>query len=835
MEEKGMNEEHRPVKGLERRAEEADGGRDYAVISIEGMTCAGCASKIEERISGLSGVKRVAVNLASNRAQVEYDPKSIGLGDIVRAVEDLGYRTYMRKEVLRVRGMSCAACVSRVEKALKALDGVAEAKVNLASGTAAVLYDSTKLSVNDLIREIVKAGYSAEREVSGSERGLHGTTGEGDDLKLKLIFSLVTAASVMFLSMGGMFIPSLEGLGQRGLFILLFALATPVQFWPGLVFYRGAWRALRNRSADMNTLIAVGTSAAYFYSVLATFAPGFISGAGLNLSVYYDASTTIIALVLLGKYLEAGARARASRALNKLVSLQPPTAVVEKDGKEVRIPVGEVREGDVFLVRPGERVPVDGVVLEGRAYVDESLLTGESAPVEKIAGSEVIGASVNTDGFLRVEATRVGGDTVLSQIVRMVEEAQASKAPIQRLADRVASVFVPSVMAVAAVTFIIWVLFGPEPVFNRALLSMVSVLVISCPCALGLATPAAIVAGTGRAAEMGILFKGGEVLERAGRLTTVVFDKTGTLTLGRPRVHVVLAEAGIEEEYVLQMAAALERMSEHPLARALVEEAEARDIKLPEGKGFTALPGMGVEGRVGGKSVLVGNEEVMRERGIPLNGFARRALEFSSQGFTVVFVAVDGKVSGMVALIDALREEAREAVIRLKKMGLKTVLVSGDRLVAAERVANFVGIDKVMAEVKPAEKSGLVASLQRNGEVVAMVGDGINDAPALAQADVGIAVGTGTDVAREASDITLMSADLLKVPLSISLARRALRTIKQNLFWAFFYNGVGIPLAAGALYPFWGITLNPIFAAAAMAVSSLTVLTNSLRLRRFRG
>lgn len=815
--------------------QDVENRKGRTVIKIEGMTCAGCASRIEKKLSELPGVSRSAVNFASGKAQVEYDPAELELKEIVKAVEELGYRAALEKEVFYVGGMSCASCVAKVEKALMGVEGVMDVSVNLATSTATVTYDPSTVDFPRLAEAVEKAGFSFKRMRSGElAREDEETVKERRKIKVKLMFSLVMAVAIMVLSMGGMAIPGIKGLEEKKLFLILFLMATPVQFWPGLTFYRGAWRALRHGSADMNTLIAVGTSAAYAYSVLATFAPGFVSGVGMKLSVYYDASATIIALILLGRYLEAGARARASEALKKLLTLQPPMARVIREGRESVVAVEEVRQGDIFVVRPGEKVPVDGVIVEGRAYVDESMLTGESIPVEKAVGDEVVGASLNTDGFFKARATRVGGDTVLAQIVKLVEDAQGSKAPIQRLADRVASIFVPSVLTVAAITFFIWLFLGPDPAFNRALLNTVSVLVIACPCALGLATPTAIIAGTGRGAEMGILIKGGEVLERAGRLTTVVFDKTGTLTEGKPRVNGVIAAEGYRQEDVLAMAAALERMSEHPIAKAVVKEAEGRGVELPEGRDFVALPGMGVEGRVNGKKVLVGSDAVMKEHGISLDEWRELGKEISSRGNTVVYVAVDGVLAGLISMADTVRPEAARAVKGLKDMGLETVLLSGDRLPVARAVAEQVGIERVLAEVLPGEKVGVVSKLQEEGRVVAMVGDGINDAPALAQADVGIAVGTGTDVALEASDITLVGESLMNVPTAIHLARRTLRTIKQNLFWAFFYNVVGIPVAAGVLYPVWGVTLNPIFAAAAMAASSISVVSNSLRLRRFR-
>ncbi len=807
------------------------------VVRVGGMTCASCAARVEKALQEMPGVKEAAVNLASEKASITFQPGQVAVDDIVEAIRDLGYRAELERAVFGVEGMTCASCVARVEKALSGVEGVVSAEVNLATERATVLYDPQSADFGKMARAVEAAGYRLLSAAEGEEaldRERRRRERETRLLRVKLIYSAASAAVILVLSMFGMNIPGLSSLSEKARFVILFGLATPVQFWPGLTFYRAALRAARHGTADMNTLIAVGTTAAYFYSVTATFFPSFISGAGLKLAVYYDASATIIALILLGRFLEARAKGRTSEAIRRLMGLQARTARVVRDGREVEVPVEEVRVGDLVAVRPGEKIPVDGVVEEGRSSVDESMLTGEPLPVEKGHGDEVTGATLNTTGFFRFRVTRVGSDTVLAQIVRLVEEAQGSKAPIQRLADRVAAVFVPAVIGVAAATFLVWLLAGPDPSFNFALLNFVAVLVIACPCALGLATPTAIMVGTGKGAEMGILIKGGEILERAGRLDMVVFDKTGTLTWGRPQVTDVLPVEGGSEEEVLALAASVERGSEHPLAQTILQEAERRGLEPGEADGFRAYPGMGVEAAVEGKRVLLGNAGFMVRNGIGLASLEEEAERLSREGKTVVFLSSDGALRGLLAVADTLKPMAAEAVSELRELGIEVAMLSGDRRATAEAVAAKAGITRVLAEVLPADKAEEVLRLQREGHVVAMVGDGINDAPALARADIGIAIGTGTDVALETSDITLISEDLRKVATAVRLSRATLGTIKQNLFWAFFYNVIGIPVAAGVLYPLWGVLLNPIFAAGAMAFSSVSVVSNSLRLRRFR-
>jgi len=816
---------------------EDKGATSRVVINVGGMTCASCAAKVEKALQKLPGVENAAVNFASEKASVELRPGEADIENIVSAIEGLGYRARLEKAVFEVEGMTCASCVARVEKALSEVAGVVGADVNLATERATVTYNPEETDFGAMARAVDAAGYKLREPMEGEEgldRERKRRERETRLLRIKLIYSAASAVAILVISMLGMYIPGLKSISLHTRFIILFIIATPVQFWPGLTFYRGAFKAARHGTTDMNTLIAVGTTAAYLYSVVATFFPSFISGTGLELSVYYDASASIIALILLGRFLEARAKGRTSEAIRRLLDLQAHTARVIRDGEELDVPVEEVRVGDIVTVRPGEKIPVDGVVTEGRSAVDESMLTGESLPVEKGPGDEVTGATVNGTGSFLFRVARVGSDTVLAQIIRLVEEAQGSKAPIQRLADKVASVFVPVVVGIALLTFLAWLLAGPSPSFNFALLNFVAVMVIACPCALGLATPTAIMVGTGKGAELGILIKGGEILETAGRLNVVIFDKTGTLTWGKPEVTDVVPAAGKGEDELLSLAASVERGSEHPLAETLVEAAKSRGISLYDVHDFQALPGRGVVARVNGEEVRLGNAALMSESGVDLAGIEARAEELSRQGKTIVYALYGGEFRGFVAVADTLRPMAEEAVRSLKKMGVEVAMISGDRRSTAEAVAREVGVDRVLAEVLPADKAAEVARIQSEGKVAAMVGDGINDAPALAQADIGIAIGTGTDVAVEASDITLISDDLRKVATAIHLSRSTLRTIKQNLFWAFIYNVIGIPLAAGVLYPIWGVLLSPIYAAAAMAFSSVSVISNSLRLRRFK-
>ena len=805
-------------------------------LPIRGMSCASCAQKIEKGLSALDGVSDASVNFAAETATITFDADRAAPGDFVRTVRELGYEPTTENVNLRISGMHCASCVTKIEGALQSIPAVLNASVNLATEKASVEIARGLVERADLLRAVRDSGYDAEEEVAADEdkdREQLARRQEIASLKRRFTIAAIVSALVM-LGTYHRYLPGLSQIPQQTMFIVLFALTAPVQFWAGWQFHRGFWKALRHGTADMNTLISVGTNAAYLYSAAATFAPRFFIRGGMLPEVYYDTAAVIIVLILLGRLLEAIAKGRTSEAVRRLIGLQPKTARVLRGGEEVEIPVEQVAVGDLVVVRPGERIPVDGIMREGRSAVDESMLTGESLPVEKGEGDEVIGATINKTGFFHFEATRVGKDTALAQIVRLVEQAQGSKAPIQRLADKVAGIFVPVVMAIAAATFAAWYFFGPKPSLNYALLNFVAVLIIACPCALGLATPTAIMVGTGKGAENGVLIKGGEALETAHRLDVLVFDKTGTLTVGKPQVTDIMQADGFDRREVLLLAAGAERGSEHPIAQAILDKASVEGAQALTPEDFDAIPGHGIEATVDGRSILLGNPKLMAHHEIPIGGLAQDIERLAAEGKTAMLLAVDGKVAGLIAVADTLREESRAALQQLRRMGLELVMLTGDNRRTAEAIARQAGIDRVLAEVLPQDKVHQVEKLQSEGKLVGMVGDGINDAPALAQADIGIAIGTGTDVALEASDITLVSPDLRGVVTAVELSRRTMATIKQNLFWAFFYNAACIPLAAGVLYPFLGILLSPMIAAAAMAFSSVSVVTNSLRLRRFR-
>jgi Cu+-exporting ATPase len=812
---------------------------DKASVHITGMTCTTCAATIEKGLSETPGVEQADVSFASEKASIEYDPTKVDLAKIKDTVSQLGYGVATKKSIFPVAGMTCASCVARVEEALSSVLGVVSAGVNLASEKATVEYlEGTKFA--DLRRAVKDAGYELAPEVQTLEDVTTAAQRETRALRNRLIIAIVLSVSIMVIGWGPSFV---------GKPYLLWALATPVQFWAGWRFYRGAWGALRHKTADMNTLIAVGTSAAYFYSMVAVLFPGLFTAGGLEPHLYFETSAMIIALILLGRFLEARARGQTSEAIKKLVGMQPKTALVIRDGEEREIPVDDIQVGDFIVVHPGERVPVDGIVRQGYSSIDESMITGESIPVEKKVSDEVIGATINKTGSFQFEATRVGKDTTLAHIIRMVEEAQGSKAPIQHLADVIASYFVPVVIGIAITTFIIWYFAGPPPALTFAILNFVAVLIIACPCALGLATPTAIMVGTGKGAENGILIRNGEALERSSQISTVLLDKTGTLTRGEPAVTDIVAAPSSSQEDVLRLAASIEHSSEHPLGEAVVKAALEKKLKLSPPSDFNAIPGHGVEALVEGKKLFLGNLRLMKERGFSLNGMEEKASKLFEEGKTVMFLGWDSQVAGVIALADTLKPNAKEALQALGKMGIETTMLTGDNRRTAEAIAREAGIDHILAEVLPEHKAREVNKLQEEGKVVAMVGDGINDAPALAQADVGIAIGTGTDVAMETGDITLISGDLMGVVTAISLSKRTMRTIKQNLFWAFAYNIALIPVAAGVLYLVFGHTgvpsglhfilgdygfLNPILAAAAMAASSIAVVSNSLRLRRFK-
>jgi Cu+-exporting ATPase len=769
--------------------------------------------------------------------------------DAFNAQEDAGANNIERVD-LSLAGMTCNACARRIERSLVNAEGVRGANVNFATARARVEYDPRVTGAAQLIGAVEEIGYGASdaAEEGAADREREAAREEQAELRRRFLVAAVLSAPVLLVAMshGSIALFNVSWINWAQLFLTL-----PVIFYSGRPFYQGAWTALKHRAADMNTLIATGTGAAFIYSLVVTIAPQLVSadhagampgmsdhaGGGMNAApVYFEAASVIIALILLGRLLETRARGKTSDAIKRLLGLQPRTArVVREAGRELDVPVEEVVVGDVVVVRPGERIAVDGVVTEGASAVNEAMLTGESLPVEKTAGAQVFGATINGMGSFRFRATKVGRETVLQQIVGMVEQAQGQRAPIARLADVVSGYFTPIVICIAIAAFVVWFIAAPaESRLSYALVSFVSVLIIACPCALGLATPTAVMVGTGRGAEHGILVKGGEALETAHRLTTVVLDKTGTITLGQPAVTDVSATGNFDADELLRLAASAERGSEHPLGEAIVRRAAERGLALAHASAFNALAGHGVEAEVEGRRVLLGNLRLMTERGVELNDLQERAAELTKAGRTALYVAIDGAAAGVIAVADEIKADSKAAVGALERMGLEVVMLTGDSRQTAEAVAREVGITRVLAEVLPEGKAAEVKRLQAAGKRVAMVGDGINDAPALAQADTGIAIGTGTDVAIEASDITLISGSLSGVVTAVSLSRQTIKVIRQNLFWAFVYNTLGIPLAAGALYPFTGWLLSPVVASAAMALSSVSVVANSLRLRRFR-
>jgi Cu+-exporting ATPase len=801
-------------------------------LPVTGMHCASCVLRVEKALASLPGVTSAAVNFAAEKALVEYAADQVGVAGLAEAVRHAGYGVVAEKITFAVQGMHCAGCVQRIEQALQALPGVLSAAANFATEQVVVEYFPSAVAPGELKKAIVAAGDYRVLDAAQSKNDLERLR-ELDYQKLRrqFLFAAILSAPILLGNTLAMFAPGAL-LPERIMHFVLLALTLPVYAWAGARFHRGLWISLKNKTADMNTLVSVGTSAAFFYSALVTFWPSVAAATGEHPAVYYDTAAIIVTLILLGRLLEARAKGRTRDAIEKLLRLRGRTARVVRDGGEREIDVDDVRVGDVVIIRPGERIPVDGVVVEGSSTIDEALLTGESLPVEKHVGDEATGGTVNQTGGFRLEARRVGEATTLAQIVRVVREAQGGKAPMQRLADRVAAVFVPVVLAIAALTFVVWWAFGPSPAFTRAMLNAIAVLLIACPCALGLATPTAIMVGTGRGAEHGILIKGGEALEQARRLTAVVFDKTGTLTRGRPAVTDVLPDADHTADELLALAAAAESGSEHPLADAIGRAAAERQLKIPRAENLQATPGRGLSVHIDGATVLLGNAPFLQDHAVDLRGLESAAERPAAEGKTAVYVARDGVVLGLIAVADAIRPEAPAVVDELKRLGLKIVLLSGDSARVAQAVARQAGIDVVLADVRPTDKAAAIRRLQEQGEVVAMVGDGVNDAPALAQADLGLAIGAGADVAIEAGDITLVGESLRGVVTAIRLSRRTVRTIKQNLFWAFGYNVIGIPIAAGVLYPFFGLLLPPIYAALAMAASSVSVVTNSLRLRR---
>lgn len=779
--------------------------RKKAALKVEGMHCATCALTIEKSLRALEGVERADVSFGSNTAFVEYDPSKVGAAKIKRAIEEAGYRLVTERAAFYVEDMRCASCIRAMEEGLMEKDGVVAVNANLATKLVIIEYQPSLISPSDLKKAIEELGYTPllREEAATSKPSKH---------RIEFIVSLAITVPVFVISMFAMDLP------YRG--AILFALGTIVQAVGGRAFYVGALKSLRRGSPDMNVLVALGTSAAYLYSVYNTF---FASG-----DLYYDAATMLITFVLLGRYLEDLAKSRASMAIRKLMELQPKFASVVRGGKEEKVPVEDLAEGDEVVVRPGESIPADGTIVSGNGAVDESMVTGESIPVDKSEGDRVIGGTINKTGMLRIRVEKVGKDSFLSQIISFVEEAQSRKAPIQRFADYVASKFVPAVVTIAVATFLAWSLLGMGTGFS--LIMAVSVLVIACPCALGLATPTAIMVGLGKGAEMGILIKGGEVLEAVRKLDTVVFDKTGTLTIGKPVVSEIVDVGGVGEEEVLRIAATLEGGSEHPLALAIKEK--AGDLARYELEGFEAFPGEGVRGRVNGIEAVLGNRKIFQRLNINLAGIEDRISKMETEGKTTSILAFSGRPVGLIGMIDEPKPGAAEAVARLKEEGLDVYMLTGDNERVAKAICKRIGIEKYFAEVSPNEKAKAISKLQSEGRTVAFVGDGINDAPALTQADVGIAIGSGTEIAKEAGGIILTREDLLGVVAAIRLGRKTLSKIRQNMFWALIYNAVGIPIAAGAFFPY--LTLRPEIAALAMSLSSVSVVSNSLLLKRYR-
>jgi P-type Cu+ transporter len=806
------------------------------VLSVKGMTCVNCAAAIQKDISKIAGVTSAHVNYANEKAVVEFDPETVRVEKFISAIDELGYQAVLETVTIPIIDLDVSR-VPELETAASSLEGVLKTRINVTTGTVELDYIPGQIGLRDIRRTLEKSGFRLPQQIEGrSILEIEKETREKElsELRIKLITSAVLTSLVMVFSLQDMF-PIIAPVSARVMWYLLFVLATPVQFWAGRHFYQNALASLKHGSMNMNTLVVVGTSAAYGYSALATFFPSLL-GRSENLNgVYYDTAAMIITLILTGKYLETRAKNRAGEAIKKLMGLQARTARVVREGAEQDIAIEDVEIGDLIIVRPGEQIPVDGVIRNGSSSVDESMLTGESLPVAKKSGDTVIGATLNRTGTFTFEALKIGKDTMLSQIIRMVQEAQGSKAPIQRLADHISSVFVPVVISIGVVTFILWYFLGQtETQFTFALRNFIAVLIIACPCAMGLATPTAILVGTGKGAELGILIRNAESLERAQKIDAVVLDKTGTLTRGEPAVTEVICN-GMSEYEILLLAGSAEKNSEHPLGEAIVRAAIEKSIVLQQAEEFDALPGNGIKAVVGGKTVLLGNARLMADHNIDFGELLRQAEALSSQGKTPMFISVENKASGMIAVADTLKEHSKEAVANLQRLGLQVIMMTGDNRHTAQAIADELNITTVLADVLPRDKMDLIKKLQADGHTVAMVGDGINDAPALTQADVGIAIGTGTDVALEASDITLIKDDLRMVGTALSLSRRTMATIKMNLFWAFFYNIIGIPIAAGILYPFLGSKglLNPVLASAAMAFSSVSVVTNSLRLKRF--
>jgi P-type Cu+ transporter len=795
-------------------------------LQISGMTCAACSTRIEKSLNKLVGVETATVNLALEKSAIKYDPAQIKIEDIEKKIKDLGYEVVTEKADFAITGMTCAACSARIEKGLNKLDGVVKANVNLALETATVEYNGANLTTGDIMKKVEALGYGAHVKEDEKDTSDYRQKEIAKQTK-KFILSAILSLPLLWAMVGHFTFTSFIWVPEMFMnpWVQL-ALATPVQFIIGSQFYIGAYKALKNKSANMDVLVALGTSAAYFYSLYLSFMSLSMMSSH-TVELYYETSAVLITLIILGKLFEAKAKGRSSEAIKKLMGLQAKTATVERNGIEQEIPLEEVVVGDILYIKPGEKIPVDGKIVEGRSAIDESMLTGESVPIDKSIGDEVIGATLNKNGFLKVEAKKVGRDTALAQIIKVVEEAQGSKAPIQRLADKISGVFVPIVVALAVLTFIIWYVWVAPGDFAEALEKLIAVLVIACPCALGLATPTSIMAGSGRAAEFGILFKGGEHLEMTHRITTVVLDKTGTVTNGKPVLTDVFTDPSQNEEDFLSLVGAAEKQSEHPLAQAIVQGIKDKGIALKDVSEFEALPGFGIKAMVDGKEVLIGTRKLMTINNVTINSALEKMNELERTGKTAMLAAFNGQYAGMVAVADTIKETSLTAINRLKDMGMDVIMITGDNQQTAAAIAAQAGIEHVIAEVLPEGKADEIKKLQSQGKKVAMVGDGINDAPALAVADIGMAIGTGTDVAMEAADITLIRGDLNSIADAIFMSKKTITNIKQNLFWALAYNSLGIPVAALGL-------LAPWLAGAAMAFSSVSVVLNALRLQKVK-
>ncbi|AEV36426.1 heavy metal-transporting ATPase [Pseudovibrio sp. FO-BEG1] len=803
-------------------------------MQVEGMNCASCVGRVEKALKNISGVINASVNLATESVQVNYDD-SLTPKDVANALQEAGYPAVSESITFGVSNLNCASCVGRAEKALRAGDGVLEANVNLATESATVRYAVGTTTPAAIAELVTAAGYPATLEKTEPTETAHRKTDEIRQLKNKTLLAAVLALPVFLIEMGSHFIPGVhmlvaDTLGMQNNYYLQFILTTIVLFGPGRQFYTKGFPSLFKGAPDMNSLVALGTAAAYVFSLVSTFTPQVLPAGTIN--VYYEAAAVIVVLILLGRFLEARAKGRTGEAIQKLVGMQAKTARVERNGVVSEVPIEEIIVGDVIQVRPGEKIAVDGTVVSGSSFVDESMITGEPIPVEKASGDEVVGATINGTGALSVQASKVGNDTVLSQIIQMVEQAQGAKLPIQGLVDKITSWFVPAVITIAILTVGVWFLFGPDPALSLALVAGVAVLIIACPCAMGLATPTSIMVGTGRAAELGVLFRKGDALQMLQETGVVALDKTGTLTAGHPELTDIILRDGLEENDVLRMVAAVEQNSEHPIAKAIVQAAEERDISLPKPESFNSLTGFGVSAVVQGRDVLVGADRLMERENISLEQLSVEGTVLATRGKTPLYVALDGEIAAVIAVADPIKQTTPDAIKALHALGLKVVMITGDNQKTANAIANELGIDSVVAEVLPDGKVRALEDLRKNAAgKLAFVGDGINDAPALAAADVGIAIGTGTDVAIEAADVVLMAGDLNGVVNAFHISQQTMRNIRQNLFWAFSYNTLLIPVAAGVLYPFGGPLLSPVLAAGAMALSSVFVLTNALRLR----